>query len=97
MPQDYAEAVKWFRKAAEQDCAIAQSNLGVMYARGNGVPQDYVQAHKWFNLAALRGEKKAKKYRDNAAKNMTPADISKAQQLAREWRAKHPAKHPKTK
>ena len=30
VPQDYAEAMKWFRKAAEQGHAEAQHNLGVM-------------------------------------------------------------------
>ena len=85
VPRDYAEAVRWYRKAAEQGYALAQSNLGVMYARGNGVPQDYVQARKWFNLAAIQGHKKAQKNRDIAAKNMTPADVSKAQKLAHEW------------
>ena len=49
------------------------------------MPQDYVQAHKWFNLAATKGDKDAVKNRDNVAKKMTPADISKAQKLAREW------------
>jgi TPR repeat protein len=32
---NYAEAVKWYRKAAEQGDADAQNNLGWMYARGN--------------------------------------------------------------
>jgi TPR repeat protein len=32
---DYAEAVKWYRKAAEQGDADAENNLGWMYARGN--------------------------------------------------------------
>lgn len=31
VPQDYVEAVKWFRMAAEQGYAGAQHNLGVMY------------------------------------------------------------------
>jgi TPR repeat protein len=43
--QDYAEAVKWYRKAAEQGDVKAQSNLGVMYASGQGVKQDLVLAH----------------------------------------------------
>ena len=30
VPQDYAEAVRWFRLAAEQGDADAQYNLGVM-------------------------------------------------------------------
>ena len=37
---DYAEAVKWYRKAAEQGLALAQFNLGVMYEKGKGVLQD---------------------------------------------------------
>ena len=74
---------------AEQEYSSAQNNLGVMYEKGQGVRQDYVQAHMWFNLAATRGHKMALKNRDIIAKRMTPADISKAQRLAREWWAKH--------
>ncbi len=73
--------------------ALAQTNLGVRYAKGEGVPQDYVQAHRWLNLAAsnfLPAEKrdKAVKKRDIVAKRMTPAQISEAQKLAREWKPK---------
>jgi TPR repeat protein len=52
VPQDYAEAVKWFRKAADQGMARAQSDLGFMYADGQGVPQDFAEAVKWFRKAA---------------------------------------------
>ena len=93
VPQDYAEALQWYRKAAEQEHASAQNNLGNMYKFGEGVPQDYAQAHMWFNLAASgfpRGEDrdKAVKNRDTVAKRMTPAQISEAQKLAREWKLK---------
>ncbi len=37
VPQDHAEAVKWFRKAANQGDATAQYNLGLMYGKGSGV------------------------------------------------------------
>ena len=37
VPQDAAEAVRWYRLAAEQGLAEAQFNLGVMYANGQGV------------------------------------------------------------
>ena len=65
-----------------------------MYYKGEGVPQDFVRAHIWINLAAaglLPGKDgdKAVKSRDIIAKRMTPADISMAQRLAREWSAKH--------
>ena len=56
VPQDYGEAVKWFRLAADQGDASAQNNLGVMYEYGRGVPQDYGEAVKWFRLAADQGE-----------------------------------------
>ena len=52
VPQDYAQAAKWFRLAADQANAWAQGMLGIMYQAGDGVPQDYVEAHKWFNLSA---------------------------------------------
>ena len=70
--------------AAEQGDADAQGNLGVMYAFGVGVLKDYVRAHMWGNIAAKNGYKLGAKLRDSVAKKMTPADISKAQDLARE-------------
>ena len=56
VPQDYAEAMKWYRLAAEQGHAKAQHNLGIMYDNGNGVPQDYAEAVKWYRPAAEQGQ-----------------------------------------
>ena len=53
---------------------------------GLGVPKDYVQAHKWFNLAASRGTPMGRKNREEIAAKMTPAQITEAQNLAREWK-----------
>jgi hypothetical protein len=55
VPQDYAEAVRWYLKAAEQGVDLAQTYLGGMYDQGRGVPQDYAEAAKWFRRAADRG------------------------------------------
>ena len=55
VPQDDAEAVRWFRLAAEQGNPLAQYNLGNMYANGQGVAQDDAEAVKWFRLAAEQG------------------------------------------
>jgi uncharacterized protein len=38
VPQDYAEAVKLFRKAAEQGYAQVQHYLGISYDNGEGAP-----------------------------------------------------------
>ena len=59
MPRDYAEAARWFRKAAEQGDAGAQFNLGVTYDRGKGVPQDYAEALRWYLKAAGQGHARA--------------------------------------
>jgi hypothetical protein len=56
---DYVEAVKWYRKAAEQGDAVAQNNLGVMYKKGRGVTQDYAEAVKWYRKAAQQGYARA--------------------------------------
>ena len=55
VPEDNAEAFKWFRKAAEQGHDSAQYNLGQMYREGEGVPQDDVEAAKWYRKAAEQG------------------------------------------
>ena len=88
VPQNDAEAAKWYRKSAEQGDATAQFNLGFIYGEGEGVPQDYVQAHMWSNLAAAQGNELARKSRDIDEKRMTPAQVADAQRLARAWRPK---------
>ena len=55
IPQDFAEAVAWFREAAAQSHAAAQYFLGVMYAKGEGVPQDEAEAASWYREAAAQG------------------------------------------
>ena len=50
--KDEVEAVKWFRKAAEQNLREAQHNLGCCYAEGQGVTKDYVEAVSWYRKAA---------------------------------------------
>ena len=49
--QDYAQALLWLTRAAEQGAAIAKSNMAVMYLEGRGVPRDPAEAYKWFLLA----------------------------------------------
>ena len=50
--QDYVEALKWYRKAAERGYFEAQFKLGEMYANGKGVAKDDVEALKWYRKAA---------------------------------------------
>ena len=84
VPQNDKTAVRWWKLAAEQGNTSAQNNLGSMYALGKGVIKDFVYAHMWLNVAAMNGDRKSAKLRDIVSKQITPADISKAQNLARE-------------
>lgn len=83
--QDYAEAVQWYRRAAEQGHADAQNNLGLCYDNGQGVPRDDVHAYVWFNLAAARGYADAVKARNLLTSRMTREQIAEAQKLSRQW------------
>lgn len=49
--RNYAEALKWFSRAAEQNDAEAQYYMGKMYYGGLGVPKDWAEAYKWFDIA----------------------------------------------
>ena len=55
VPQDYAEAARWYRRAAEQGYDAAQFRLGMLYFEGEGFPQDYKEAMRWIRLAADQG------------------------------------------
>lgn len=90
--EDYKEAVKWWRLAAEQGFAEALNNLGMMYGNGDGVAKDDVEACKWFDLAASRhppGRKRRKSVhdRDFLTRKMTSAEIAEAERRVHEWTA----------
>ena len=84
VPQDYTEALKWYRKAAIQGYTKAQYALGAMYANGIGVPQDYVQSYAWFQLAAEGGLEKASAARMDLRRAMNSNELEEARKLGRE-------------
>ena len=84
--QNYNEAAKWFRMAAEQGNAYAQSKLGVLYFKGKGVSKNYVHSHLWINLAASQDENESyESMLDLVDELMTPEQIAEAQRLANLW------------
>jgi TPR repeat protein len=56
VPQDYAEAVRWYRKAAEQGLTAAQQILGAMYDVGKGTQKNAGEAVHWYREAAESGD-----------------------------------------
>jgi len=53
---DFALAVRWYLKAAEQNHPLAQFNLAVMCARGQGMQPDEAAAANWMRRAAEGGD-----------------------------------------
>lgn len=82
---DYASVLRTFADEADQGNAKAQYNLGLMYQKGQGIARDDDLSFKWLSLAAARGLEGAKNDRDIVAKEMTPAQIAKADRLISGW------------
>ncbi len=82
VPQNYSEAVRWYRLAAEEGNALAQSNLGGMYDNGEGVPQNNVRAYIWYSVAAAQGQENARANRDTIAAELTPDQLARGQDMA---------------
>jgi TPR repeat protein len=59
VPQDFGEAITWYRRAAEAGHVDAQANLGFAYQQGRGVAPDNAEAAKWYGLAADQGDVEA--------------------------------------
>ena len=89
VPQNYAQAANWYRKAAEHvpnfgGADQGKNNLGLLYMNGLGVLKDYVQAYMWFSLANVEAN------RSSAKAQMTPAQVLEAERMAAEWKTHHP-------
>ena len=54
LPRITKKAYEWFEKAARQNYAKSQANIGRLYTQGLGVTQDYNEAREWFEKAAAQ-------------------------------------------
>ena len=86
VPKDEVEAVKWYRRAAEQGDADGQMWLWGMYHDGEGVPKDEVEALKWVLLAAAQGDEYAKFGAPSLRRLLTPEQCAEAERRAREFK-----------
>ncbi len=89
---NYTEAMRWYRKAAEQNHAEAQYALGRCYEMGEGVVKDQAEAVKWYRKAAEQGDADAQYrlgmcYQDGRGVVKDEAKAEKWQDKARDqWR-----------
>jgi TPR repeat protein len=82
VPENDKTAVKWYTLAAEQGYAEAQFYLGRAYEFGDGVLTNKWRAYMWYDLSTSIGYVLARDAKDYLATQMTPADISKAQDMS---------------
>jgi uncharacterized protein len=80
---DHLRALQWFTKAAEQNLATAQADLGVMYFNGRGTARDYAQAIAWFTKAASQGSAAAQA--NLGIMYLNGLGVSPDKSKAREW------------
>jgi TPR repeat protein len=79
---DYVPAIRLFRPLAEAGNPKAQTQIGTMYRKGEGIAPSPARAFMWFSVAAKRGDAKAKTGLREVSKTMTPAEMSQAQAMA---------------
>jgi TPR repeat protein len=79
---DYVPAFRLFRPLAEQGNPKAQTQIGTMYRKGEGMASSPVRAFMWFSAAAKRGDAKAKAGLREVSRTMMPAEMSQAQAMA---------------
>ena len=82
VPQNFTEAVKWYRMAARQGNAVAQNNLRMMYSIGSGLPKNFIRAYVWASVAAAQGNEQAMANRNVVADELTRAQLARAQRMA---------------
>ncbi|MEY3201763.1 MAG: hypothetical protein RIR70_1313, partial [Pseudomonadota bacterium] len=70
----------------EQGDAEGLMNLGVKYAKGQGVPQDYTFAYMLYNLAAASGHGGAVAARDEVMQRISKTQIERGQVLGSGWK-----------
>jgi TPR repeat protein len=86
--QNWVEAVKWYRKAAEQGHDLAQFKVGLSYQNGKGVPQSDTEAYVWLNISAengapLNGRGRAGKLADEIRVSLSASQLEQAENIAK--------------
>lgn len=99
VPQNFAEAFRWYMMAAEQGDIEAQRSVSAMYASGLGVEHDHEKAYLWFLIATdvrrpasrfirERARDELKDVIGHIQADLTPAQRTTIQAQAREWKPK---------
>jgi hypothetical protein len=78
---DYVPAIHLFRPLAKSGDARAQSLLGAMYRKGQGVAKNSARAFMWLSLASARGDVAAKAELHEMSRSMTDEELSQGREM----------------
>ncbi len=84
----FGDSMRWYSRAAEVGFAPAQLNLGVLYAKGDGVEPDPVEAWVWFDRAASKDQPQAEIFRSRLEGMMSEAERRRVRAAAKKRRAR---------
>ncbi len=82
---DYATAFKEFRALAELGQPLAQHDLAVMYARGEGTESSPPMAYAWAKLSAENGMEGSRNIVNQMEPRLTPNSLQFAQDIERQF------------
>ena len=82
---DVAEAVRWYRRAAEAGHYPSQARLGYCCAKGLGTAVDPVEAFVWLTLASRHGVGLAMAELEELVRTMSAEQKAAASQRLARW------------
>jgi TPR repeat protein len=86
-PKDQKKAAQWYLKAAKQNHANAQFSLGTLYENGEGVPRDLKEAYFWYSLAEKKGDKDARRLRQELELKLSAKEVNALKKRINSWKA----------
>ena len=87
--QNYEEASKWLRKAAENRLPQAQYKLANLYTLGKGVPKDYETAYIWYRVGASHDHALSVNAVSNAREKLSDSEYDAAEKVISEYIEKY--------
>ena len=81
------EAVRWWKKGAEQGQPSAMFNLAQALIDGKAIEKDLVEAYKWCNLAADQGDREAAQLRTAISTEISLSELGDAITRSREFKS----------
>ncbi|HMC73584.1 MAG TPA: tetratricopeptide repeat protein [Terriglobales bacterium] len=77
VPPNEADAITWFRQAAQRGNPSAEFQLGTAYMLGRGVRQDSVEGYTWLTLASKNGDTQAEQSLRELTPKLSPSEMAR--------------------